>query len=114
MHRFVSMTRTLVILLLTLRVLASPLAMRPEPFRNPAHYRLVARVCAWLAQRPQRSLTATSLVPSFPRKCLDDTEHRRHGYGFPYPTSSTRAILSLFVGSLLNLSRCQQTVCLRC
>ena len=114
MHRFVSMARTLVILLLTLRVLAAPLAMRPEPFRNPSNYRLVVRVCAWPAQRPQRSLTSTSLVPSFRGKCLSDTEDRRHGYRFPYPESPRRAILSLFVGSLRNVTCCKLTVCLRC
>ena len=75
------MLRTLVILLLMLRVVASPLAMRPDSHRTPTIYRLVARVCAWPVQGPLRSLSATSLVPRFPGNRPGNFEYWDHGSG---------------------------------
>lgn len=63
MRLFISLMRTSVILLLTVRVLASPLALRPESLRVPSNYRFVVRICAWPALRPHPSISATSLVP---------------------------------------------------
>jgi len=45
---------TTLIALLVLRVLAAPIAARPEPPRPPSTSRFIARVCAWPASRPQR------------------------------------------------------------
>ncbi len=61
MQVLMALIRTSVLLLLTLRVLATPLAMRPESPSAVTKYRLVARVCAWPALRPERSISATSL-----------------------------------------------------
>jgi hypothetical protein len=64
MRALVSLLRTTVIVLLTVRVLASPITVRPADgssnlFRG---LRVVARFCSWPAVRPQRSISATSLV----------------------------------------------------
>ena len=115
MHLFVNATRTLVILLLTLRVLAAPLAMRPEPLKTPARYQLVARVCAWPAQRPQRSLSLTSLAPCYRGGCLDDAEGRSYGSVPPNLLSLSRAILSRLLGpELLGPFSGHLPICLRC
>ena len=115
MHLFANMTRTLVILLLTVRVLAAPLAMRPEPFKTPANYRLVARVCAWPAQRPQRSLSLTSLAPCFRGGGPDNAEGRGHGPVPPNLLSLSRARLSRLLGPELTGPSSEQLPCfLRC
>ena len=115
MYLCVGMTRTLVILLLTLRILASPLAMRPESPRTPANYRVVTRICAWPAQRPQRCLSATSLVPYFGGRFPESAEGRGSSYGPQHQRSLTRATLSRLNSPALR-GRCsgQLTVCLRC
>jgi hypothetical protein len=46
---------TTVLFLLTLRMLAAPLAVRPETPKSPNAFRLATRVCAWPVERPQRS-----------------------------------------------------------
>src|SRR4051812_37740326 len=76
MRVFVRVLRTLVILLLILRVLAAPLAMRPVSYRTPSHYHLVARICAWPVQR---SPFAASLVLASRGRGPNHTEDR--GYG---------------------------------
>jgi hypothetical protein len=115
MHLFVNVTRTLVILLLTLRVLAAPLAMRPEPFKTPARFHLVARVCAWPAQRPQRSLSLTSLAPCFRGGRLDNAEGRGNGSVPPNLLSMSRALLSRLLGpEVLGPSSRRLPFCLRC
>jgi hypothetical protein len=55
----------IVISLLFLRVLAAPIAARPDTDRPPSTDRFIVRVCAWPAQRPQRSTSASLLLPSF-------------------------------------------------
>ena len=115
MRVFVSKSRTLLILLLALRVLAAPVAMRPEPNRFPAHFRLVPRVCAWPTQPPRRSLTRASLAPCFLGKHpgnIDPGGKRGRSY--------LRGSTDWTVGSRLpgsdpkGLSSGQHTVRLRC
>jgi hypothetical protein len=115
MYLCMGMKRTLVILLLTLRMLASPLAMRPESPRTPANYRLVTRICAWPAPAPQRCLSATSLVPYFGGRFPESAEGRKYSYDPPNHRSLTRATLSRLASPALR-GRCsgQLTDCLRC
>jgi hypothetical protein len=49
-----------VVALLVLRVLAAPIASRPDNYRLRTTHRFVARVCTWPAQRPQRSIPVAS------------------------------------------------------
>jgi hypothetical protein len=56
MNALASVSRTLIVLLV-LRVLASPIALPDSP-RHQAHTQLVVRVCVWTAQRPQRPALA--------------------------------------------------------
>jgi hypothetical protein len=58
MRALATLIRTSVILLLTLRVLACPLAMRPAAQKDVRGYRLTARICAWPAAGPQRSISS--------------------------------------------------------
>ena len=115
MRLFVSMTQTLLIFLLTLRVLAAPLAMRPEPSRTPANFHLVARVCAWPVQSPRRSLPVTSLVPSFRGRGPRNSEGRsygdRHLNHLPCACALSTWLVSL---ARPGPSSGQPTVCLRC
>jgi hypothetical protein len=109
------LTQTLVILLLTLRVLASPLAMRPESPRSPSKYRLVVRVCAWPAVRAQPSITARSLVPHPRGKGPGHGEGWDHAFGpqtllSPVPPIFTRPMGLVSLGPLLG----QRSVHLRC
>jgi len=64
MHPIKSMTRIL-ILLLVLRVLAAPIAARPDSYRPHSKAGFIVRVCAWPAQRPQRSNTSAISVPGY-------------------------------------------------
>ena len=112
---FVSMTRTLVIFLLTLRVLAAPLAMRPEQSRTPANFHLVARVCAWPVQSPRRSLLFTSLVPSFRGRGPGHAEGRGYGNRHLKLLSGACALSTWLVSPARpGPSSGQLTVCLRC
>lgn len=43
----------LLVILLTLRMVAAPVALRPLSSNPHSCYHLVARVCAWSAQRPR-------------------------------------------------------------
>ena len=63
MHAFRRQIRLAVILLLTVRVLALPLAWRPESPKMRSKCRLVVRMCSWPAARPQRSIAAKALLP---------------------------------------------------
>src|SRR4051812_9507885 len=56
-----TLTRTLVLLLI-LRVAASPLALRPSSPRPHSNYHVVVRVCSWPAPRPERSPSTSSLL----------------------------------------------------
>src|SRR3954468_16177032 len=56
------MTRIL-IALLTLRVLAAPVAARPDTPHSPSAHRFIVRICAWPAQRPQRATAVAILLP---------------------------------------------------
>ena len=94
MRVFVSVIRTLVILLLTLRVVASPLAMRPDCTRHPKTYRLVARVCAWPVHPPVRAISAKSLVPRFPGKGTNNPQGQGHSFGIQNIVSVTCSVLS--------------------
>jgi hypothetical protein len=60
-----------VLCLLMLRMIAAPLALRPESTAPRPNFHLVARVCAWPAQRPQRIHFNLSLVPLPRGKCPD-------------------------------------------
>jgi hypothetical protein len=98
MRLFMGLLRTSVILLLTLRVLASPLAMRPESPRFPTNYRLIARVCAWPALRPQRSISPTSLVPRCRCKGPNSGQDPDYAFGPRSLLSSARAMLTRLIG----------------
>lgn len=54
-------TKILSILLIT-RMIAAPIALRPDSSTPCANYHLVMRVCAWPAQRPQRSPTSSEIL----------------------------------------------------
>jgi hypothetical protein len=115
MRVFASLMRTLVILLLTLRVLASPLAMRPESSKTPTSFHLVARVCSWPAQRPQRSISATSLVPCYRGKGQDNAGDQGHKSGLGNLLWLTGADFSRLVGLIAQDSSLGQLpVHLRC
>jgi hypothetical protein len=58
------MTRILISLLF-LRMLAAPIAARPDTPKPPSTDRFIVRFCAWPAQRPQCVNSATVLRPSF-------------------------------------------------
>jgi hypothetical protein len=100
MRLVASILRTVVILLLTLRVLASPLAMRPDSSRTPTTYHLVARVCSWPAQRPQRALSALSFAASFLPKGPDHGAGPGRGFETPKDLSLTGAASSRLVSPL--------------
>jgi hypothetical protein len=63
MPRMRSMTRALVVLLV-LRVVAAPIAARPDPPTPSAGHPFVFRKCAWPAPRPQRMTSVSILRPS--------------------------------------------------
>lgn len=111
MRELVAISRNLVLFLLALRMLASPLAMRPEPHQLASNYRLVARVCAWPAQHPQRSLSRTSLFASL--RGNDPRHADVHGLDFRgHLTSAEQTALPLSNPKALSPGR--QSVCLRC
>jgi hypothetical protein len=56
-----SMTRIL-FLLIVLRMLAAPVALRPDAPKAPIYHRFIVRMCAWPAHRPQRINAAEHLV----------------------------------------------------
>jgi hypothetical protein len=60
-----SVSRVLVALLV-LRVLASPIAARPDSPRPPSNDRFIVRLCAWPAQRVQRFNSKEVLSPRTP------------------------------------------------
>jgi hypothetical protein len=64
MRSIAGLTRILISLLI-LRVLAAPIAARPDTPKPPSNDRFIVRVCAWPAQRPQRLTSASILRPSF-------------------------------------------------
>lgn len=87
--------RIAAILLLTVRVLASPLAMRPESPKAASKYRLVARLGAWPVPRPHRSVSASSFVLESPFK----TPHHRQKLNLSFgPYTLLGSIFSTFVG----------------
>jgi hypothetical protein len=62
MRLTMNVLRTTAVLLLILRVLAAPLAMRPASPKSATKSRLVARVCAWPVPRAERSSLTASFV----------------------------------------------------
>jgi hypothetical protein len=83
MHAKERMTRILIFLLI-LRVLAAPIAARPNCYRPLSKTGFIVRVCVWPAQRPQR-LTASSI-------CLSGDGSRGQGermHGFWSTTART-------------------------
>src|SRR5262245_31984728 len=115
MRGFLGLIRISVVLLLTLRILASPLAMRPESPRTQKNQRLVARVCAWPALRPQRSISALSFAPRPRCNGPDHCQDRYHAFGPQTVLSSDGEILSRLNGPVSQGSHSKQTsVCLRC
>jgi hypothetical protein len=87
MFPLAGMMRTLIIFLI-LRVVAAPITVRPDPSNPSTNDRVIVRVCAWPAQRPQR-LTYSSIV--LPRSRNDV----RKGSAFPYWGSRGHAAGSL-------------------
>jgi hypothetical protein len=79
-----SVTRILT-LLLVLRVLAAPIAARPDSYRPHPKSGFIVRVCAWPAQRPQHSNASVMSVP--------DYGGRGHGGNTArFPGTSARAL----------------------
>ncbi len=87
MHPLKRMTRIL-ILLLILRVLAAPIAARPDSYRPHPKAGFIVRVCAWPAQRPQHSNGSAMRVP-------DDGGHGHGGNNAAFPGTSARALAFL-------------------
>ena len=107
--------RTLVILLLTLRVLASPLAMRPGSPQATTNYTLAPRVCTWPALRPQRSISAASLVPRPRSKGPDHDQGGDYAFGSQTLLSSVPAIFTRPIGLVSQHPRLEQcSLRLRC
>ena len=117
-RKFVSVMRTLMIVLLILRVfrIIHPLTMRPNSPRAPRKNRLVMRVCAWPAQPPKRSISATSLDARFPRQ--RSNQRRSLGateFGPRSIFALTQSVLSRLVDSVpQGSSSGQNSVRLRC
>jgi hypothetical protein len=63
MQASMSATRILIVLLV-LRMLAAPVALS-DSVRVQAHQRVVVRVCAWPAHRPQRLTSVQTLIVRF-------------------------------------------------
>src|SRR6185437_3481300 len=59
------LTRVLTVLL-ALRVVAAPIAARPDAPTSSASHRFVIRKCSWPVQRPYRATAASILRPSLP------------------------------------------------
>jgi hypothetical protein len=115
MRLFVSLIRTLVIVLVTVRVVAAPLAMRPESPRYASKYRLVARVCAWPAQRLERPISAASLVPRFKGKGPHHSADHGHNFGPVTIVWLSPVALSTFLGrNPHGSSLAQLSIHLRC
>ncbi len=113
MRLFYRLVRISVILLLTLRVFASPLAMRPESPQALTKYRLTVRVCAWPAVRPDRSSGATCLVPRSNGPNKDHDWDR--SFGLQALFSSVPEILSRPLGPVAQGSHSgRDSVPLRC
>jgi hypothetical protein len=76
MHTNERMMRILIFLLI-LRVLAAPIAARPDCYRPLSKTGFIIRVCMWPAQGPQR-LTASST--SLPSEDSRGQGERMHGF----------------------------------
>jgi hypothetical protein len=96
MRLFLKVLRISVIVLLTIRVFAAPLGMRPDSSRMPKNFRLKARFCSWPAQNQQRSISATSLYPRFAGEGPGGGEDWGHRFGRQERICSTRELLIRF------------------
>lgn len=105
MHAFRRLIRLAVILLLTVRVLAIPLAWRPESPKMRSKCRLVVRMCSWPAARPQRSIVATSLLPHPGGKGFHHSPSWNHGLALRGLIPPPAAILLYDVFSISSESR---------
>jgi hypothetical protein len=64
MRPTLGMTRVLILVLLTVRLLAAPISTRRPDSRGPdSKSRFIVRMCKWPAQRLQRATTSSVAVP---------------------------------------------------
>ena len=64
MHLMERMSRILIFLLI-LRVLAAPIAARPDSYRPHSKTGFIVRICAWPAERSQRLNGSAIRVPGY-------------------------------------------------
>src|SRR5689334_11912916 len=63
--------KKILIALLVLRVLAAPVALRPDLAETSTSDRFIVRVCVWPAQRPQGATTMSLLIRRTGRRNTD-------------------------------------------
>ncbi len=108
MHTRTDILRSLVFLLV-LRMIAAPIAARPDLPKPSDHGRFVARVCAWPAQRPQRPASAWIAQTREGGSNRDAGPGRFLRRGALAPNALTRARLSRLArrhGTSVRLSDC--------
>ena len=106
----------ILITLLVLRVLAAPIAARPDITWPTSHGRFIVRVCSWPAQRPMRVTTPAVLVrrSRCPADGLTSFRLPPSQLRGPDPFSARAALARFALGSSRNKSPVHLSDCPRC